>query len=139
MIKNDYADLPKPNPRTILKRELKKTLRAARVTDAQGRKVREMLPVKHEMVDEAGNGIFEVIWDHIHTMSLDHAFSAFDQRDININKQKLAATRDLQSCLENNPHVAGHKEQFQFDFMTEELEVPVVEQVEETKGPNKPR
>ena len=76
------------------------------------------------------------MWDHIHEMSLDHALTSFDQRDANINKQKRSASRDLQSCLENNPNVAGHESQFQFDFMTEEQ---TVEEIQESGRPTKPR
>ncbi len=139
VLENDYADLPKPNPRTILKRELKKALRTARIHDPQGRRVREMLPVRTDAVDAAGNRIFEVIWDHIHEMTLDHALASFDQRDTNINKQKHSASRDLQSCLENNPNVAGHESQFQFDFMTEEPEEQIVEEIQESGRPPQPR
>ncbi len=138
-LENGYADLPKPNPRAILKRELKRALRAARIHDLQGRKVREMLPAMIEAVDSAGNRVFEVMWDHIHEMSLDHALTSFDQRDANINKQKRSASRDLQSCLENNPNVAGHESQFEFDFMTEKSEVQVVEEIQESGTPAKPR
>ncbi len=138
-LENGYADLPRPNPRTILKRELKKALRAARIHDPQGRRVREMLPVRIDAVDAAGNRMFEVIWDHIHEMTLDHALTSFDQRDTNINKQKRSAGRDLQSCLENNPNVAGHESQFLFDFMTEELEAQVVEEIQESERPANPR
>ncbi len=138
-LENDHVDLPKPNPRAILKRELKRTLRAARIHDLQGRKVREMLPAKVEAVDAAGNRIFDVMWDHIHEMTRDHALASFDQRDTNINTQKRAASRDLQSCLENNPNMAGHELQFQFDFMTEESEVQVVEEIQESGRPPKPR
>lgn len=138
-LENGYADLPKPNPRAVLKRDLKKTLRAARMHDPQGRKVRAMLPIRVDAMDANGQRIFEVVWDHIHKMSLDHALTTFDQRDVNINKQKRSATRDLESCLENNPNVAGHKLQFQFDFMTEEPEVQVVETVEESGTGVNPR
>ncbi len=138
-LEHGYVDLPTPNPKTILKRELKRVLRAARIHDLQGRKVREMLPVKHEVVDASGNKVFEVMWDHIHEMSLDHAFTSFDQRDANINKQKEAASRDLQSCLENNPNVAGHEAQFEFDFMMEEVEPQVVEAIEESGARVRPR
>ncbi len=102
----------------------------------KGRKVREMLPMKIESPDETGGGVSDVVWDHIHKMSLDHALSSFDQRDI--NKQKRSASRDLQSCLDNNPNVAKHKSQFQFDFMTEELEEQIVEKIDESEKP-KPR
>lgn len=138
-LENDYANLPRPNPRAILKRELKRALRGARIRDPQGRKVRQMLPVRTDAVDAAGNRIFAVIWDHIHEMTLDHALASFDQRDTNINKQKRSASRDLRSCLENNPSVAGHESQFQFDFMTEESEVQVVEEIQESGKPTKPR
>ncbi len=138
-IENGYADLPKPNPRAILKRQLKRTLRAARIHDQQGRKVREMLPARVEAVDDAGNRVFEVMWDHIHEMTLDHALTSFDQRDENINKQKHSAARDLRSCLENNPNVAGHEKQFQFDFMTEGPEEQVVEEIQESGVSRKPR
>jgi len=138
-VENGYADLPKPNPRAILKHELKRTLRAARIHDLQGRKVREMLPARVDAVDAAGNKVFEVMWDHIHEMSLEHALTSFDQRDTNINKQKRSASRDVQSCLENNPNVVGHESQFQFDFMTEEPEIQVVEGIRESERPTKPR
>ena len=87
-------------------------------------------------IKEGDGKVSDVVWDHIHEMSLGHALASFDQRDININKQRRAATRDLQSCLDNNPNVAGHESQFQFDFMTEEQ---VVETVEESGRPARPR
>lgn len=138
-LENGYADLPKPNPRAILKRKLKQTLRAARIHDLQGRKVRQLLPAKVEAVDANGNRVFEVMWDHIHEMSLKHALESFDQRDANINKQEHAASRDLRSCLENNPNVAGHEPQFLFDFMSEESEAQVVEEIQESGRPANPR
>ena len=138
-LENDYVDLPKPNPRAILKRQLKRMLRGARIHDPQGRKVREMLAAREEPVDAAGNKVFPVMWDHIHEMSLKHALNSFEQRDENINKQKQSASRDLQSCLENNPNVAGHESNFLFDFMTKEPETQVVEAIQETGTPAKPR
>ncbi|MHC4401184.1 MAG: hypothetical protein ACYTG0_16035 [Planctomycetota bacterium] len=133
-LKQDLVDLPRTNPRALLKRQLKRALRAARIRDPQGRKVREMLAVKTEAMDANGNRIFEVVWDHIHEMSLDHALTSFDQRDRNINKQRLVATKDVQSCLDNNPNVVGHESQFVFDFMTEETEAQIVETIEDS-GP----
>jgi len=119
--------------------KVKKAARAARIRDPQNRKVRAMLPVKVKKTDESGNLLLcEVVWDHIHKMSCDHALLAFEQRDENINKQKRAATRDLESCLENNPNVQGKKQKFLFDFMLEEHEASVVEEIEETH-PRKPK
>jgi hypothetical protein len=138
-LKKGYVDLPRPNPRAILRRQLKGVLRSARIRDPQGRKVREFLPVRTDAVDMAGNKVFQVIWDHIHEMSLEHALTAFDQRDANINRQKRSARRDLHSCLENNPNVEGHGSQFLFDFMTEGTEPQVVEEIRESKTRIKPR
>lgn len=101
--------------------------------------MRQLLPAKVEAVDANGNRVFEVMWDHIHEMSLKHALESFDQRDANINKQKHAASRDLRSCLENNPNVAGHEPQFLFDFMSEESEAQVVEEIQESGRPANPR
>jgi hypothetical protein len=126
-------------PRSPLNRQPEGAGRNARIGDPQGRKVREMLPVRVEAVDARGNRMFQVAWDHIHEMSLDHALTAFDQRDINIEKQKRSATRDLQSCLENNPNVTGHESQFQFAFMTEETESQLVELAEDSGPPIRPR
>ena len=76
--------------------------------------------------------MFDIVWDHIHQMSLDHALLSFDQRDENIQKQKRSATRDLNSSLENNPNLEGQGDQFEFEFMTEELAEQVVEVISET-------
>ena len=72
-------------------------------------------------------------------MSLDHALLTFDQRDANINNQKSSAIRDVESCLENNPNVQGHEAQFEFEFMVGGQEAPIVEEIEETGAPNRPR
>jgi hypothetical protein len=134
-----YVELPRLNPRAILRRRLKGVLRSARIRDPQGRIVREFLPVRTDAVDAAGNKIFAVIWDHLHEMSLEHALTAFDQRDANINRQKRSARRDLQSCLENNRNMAGHEQRFLFGFTTEDAEPHVVEEVQESKTRIKPR
>jgi len=135
-LKEGRVDLPCLNPRAALKRELKRALRAARIRDPQNRRVREMLPMK--VKDEDGK-VVDVVWDHIHQMSLDYALTTFDQRDIDINKQRQAASRDAQSCLDNNPNVVGHESQFQFDFMLEEREEQIVETVQESGNPPRPR
>lgn len=83
----------------------------------------------------------DVVYDHIHSMTVDHALLAFDQRNGNITKQKRSATRDLQSVLDNNPNVKGHEEKFLFDFLDEAPETSLVEKVTEspTGKARKPR
>ena len=138
-VTNGLADLPKTNPLRILEGQLKRALRASRIRDAQGRTVREMVAAKMDRVDENGNMVIDVVWDHLHTMSLDHALQSFDQRDENISKQRRSATRDVQSCLENNPNLKGHEQLFLFDFALEDEEAQVVEEIAETPKAPKPR
>ena len=65
-----------PNPRIVAARvharKLRQAARRSRFQDAQGRKVRTMVPAKVEKVDRHGNKILEVIWDHLHESSLTH-------------------------------------------------------------------
>ena len=139
-VENGLADLPKINPRTILVRDLKRAAREVKITDPQERVVREMLPARVPFFDENGQMYLDVVYDHIHSMALDHALLAFDQRDGNITKQKRSATRDLQSVLDNNPNVKGHEEKFLFDFLDDAPVAQSVEKVTESPtGKAKPR
>ena len=56
-----FAELPEVNPRAILRRDLKRALRASRMSDPQGRKVRVMVPIKQEAIDANGNRVFRVV------------------------------------------------------------------------------
>ena len=78
--------LPKVDPKLILERRVKRALREIRINDPKGRRVRGMLPARLPVTDEKGNLILDVVYDHIHKMSLDHAILSFDQRD---NKRSL--------------------------------------------------
>ena len=142
-LQEGLADLPRVDPKAILKRKLKSAMRRMRMVDPQGRKVRKMLPAKiATAIDENGTELFDIVWDHIHEMSLDHALLSFDQRDENIQKQKRSATRDLDSSLDNNPNLEGCREQFEFGFMVEEVAEQIVEVISETpvtNAPNQPR
>jgi len=131
------ADLPKVDAKKALIRKARQATRAARITDKQGRVVRELLPAKIPIkVDENGQILlFEVQYDHLHTMSLDHALLAFDQRDDNIRKQKRRATSDLQSFLDNNPNAKGREHQFVFEFVHEESETQKVEVIDDSWRP----
>lgn len=121
-------DIPKLNPKRMLVRDAKRAMRSFKFTDAQGRRnVREMIAARVPRVDSKGNRVFEVIWDHIHRMSKDHALTAFEQQDHNITRQRKAATRNMESFLANNPNAGGVESQFVFDFMLHE---PVEEEVD---------
>src|ERR1043165_7232852 len=89
-LEHNLVDKPDVDPKKILLRKARQAAREARIRDRQGRLVREMLPAKVPLkVDENGNILmFEVRYDHIHAMSTDHAFLAFDQRDHNIKRQQ---------------------------------------------------
>jgi len=127
-----FLDRPKVDPIRWFTRIFKQVARTRRFRDQQGRDVRELLPAKIERIDAKGNKYLDVVWDYLHEMSLDHALTAFSQRDENIIKQRRAATRDLRSALDNNPNLAGHDEQFQFVFMLEEAADIVTEAIEES-------
>lgn len=117
-VEEGYIDDPKINPRGLLVKKTKQALRSRRIVDKQNRKVRGYLPAKIPTgTDSNGNLIFDVVWDHIHEMSADHAFLSFDQRDKNITKQRRSATNDLFSFVDNNPNADGLESQFLFDFM----------------------
>ena len=53
------------NPARELARDLARASRAQRTTDPQGRSVRAMHAARYERVDQNGNRIFDVVWDHI--------------------------------------------------------------------------
>ena len=75
-IENGLADEPRINPRRIMTQKLRRALRSAKIRDKQGLIVREMLPAKIKRVDENNNLFFDVVWDHIHKTSLDHAYGS---------------------------------------------------------------
>jgi hypothetical protein len=131
---------PKVSPARYHTRNLKNAARRSRSVDPQKRKHRTMVPAKFEKVDAAGNLVFDVIWDFLHEASLTHLLTHFSQRDETIDKQKRSATRDVESALDNNPNLAGCKDQFQFGFMTEEPLPQVQQSIEEseTKRPDAP-
>src|SRR5262245_16980343 len=84
-IEKKLVDLPKVNPKQILRRRAKDALRA-KIRDPQDRIVREVLPAKIPLQVDA-NGqllLFEIRYDHIHTMSEDHALLAFALCESNI-------------------------------------------------------
>jgi hypothetical protein len=101
-----------------------------------------MLPAKVPItVDENGQMLlFDVVYDHIHTMSADHAMMTFEQRDENLRRQKRAATRDLESFLDNNPNAQGYRERFLFEFSDDSESEQVVQKIPESgKKPKKPK
>ena len=132
ILDNELLPPPRVHPVRLMTRTLKQAARRRRFRDTQGRTVRQALAVKVKHVDAKRNLFFVVVWDYLHEMSLDHALAACSQRDENIEKQRLAAARDVQSILDNNPNVAQHKGQFKFNFMREEPVVVVHEALEET-------
>ena len=140
VIDHGLYDPPFRNPAKELARELRKAAREKRIEDAQGRRVRAMHAAKAERVDANGNRIFDVVWDHIHDMSADHATRSFTQRCENIAKQSNALNRDVQSFNDNNPNAPPGGIQLTFDaiWSTPEPSEQIVEEIQETGKP-KPR
>lgn len=132
LLKNDIVRQSSPSPEAILTKKLKLAARRTKVRDAQGRSVRELIAAKVEREDASGQKIIDVVWDHIHEMSLTHALTSFSQIDEGIDKQRISATRNLASALENNPHLSGAEHQFSFRFV---LEAPAPEPTEVVDEP----
>ncbi len=113
--------------------KLKKAVRRHRSKDPQGRTVSTMISAKVKRQDERGQMIIDVVWDYLHTTGNDHALAAFSQRDELIEKQRIAATRNVHSFVDNNPNAKGCESQFlQFAFMLEEPVSVRVETITET-------
>ena len=141
LLDNDICGLPRRSQVNQLAKELAAAARAKRITDLQGRRVRAMHAVKAERVDANGNRIFDVVWDHIHEMSADHATASFTQRHSNIEKQCVSHNRDVQSFNENNPNARDIQLTFEyiFDHAIEEPGPQVVEKIAESNGEEKPK
>jgi hypothetical protein len=123
---------PKVDPQRWYTRIFKQAVRRRHFRDQQKRTVRELIAAKIQREGSRGQKYFDVVWDYLHEMSLDHALTAFSQRDDNFEEQRRAATRDLRSALDNNPNMAGHEEQFRFAFVLEEPSKIVTEAIEES-------
>ena len=125
----------KVHPVTQLTRDLKQAARESRITDPQGRKLREMLPAKHEGIDNNGNRVFEVVWDHVFAMSTDHGLLFLSQQYANIEKQCRSHSRIKESITENNPNFREVQlSLFNYDFRcaTEGGTTQAVEKIAET-------
>ena len=134
-----YSQQLIPNPKVDLvkihEQKIKQALRRDRIKDLTGRKINPWVAVKIEKMTANGQKLIEVVVDHLHEMSLDHALTAFGQCDDLISKQRRSATRKLQSFLEFNPNAAGHQRNFVFDFMDEEPVAATMESIEESPAP----
>jgi hypothetical protein len=100
-----HLEPPKVDPQRWYTRIFKQLARTRRFRDRQLRNVRELIPAKIERQGSNGQKYFDVVWDYLHEMSLGHALTAFSQRDENIAKQCRAASRDVESDLDNNPNL----------------------------------
>lgn len=95
--------------------------------------------------EKDGQLLFETMWDHIDTMSAEHARVSFNQRAQQIIGECRSLKRDQDSFNTNNPNADGHQIQRSFDF-TPELEdysEPMVDFVESSESevvtPAKPK
>lgn len=97
-------DIIRLNAKRELKRNLTKAARKKKIRDKQGRHVREYHAAKFPKVDENGNMIFDAVWDHIHSMSFDHAALSFiDGRRGQLAGGCKSLHADIQSFNDNNP------------------------------------
>jgi hypothetical protein len=130
--KNEKVPKPKINTIEIHARKLKQAIRKKRIRDLCGRQIQPVVAIKIEKLTAGGQKIFDVVYDYLHEMSLDHALCHFGQKEDNIAKQRRASTRNLQSCLDFNPNVKGHEDKFRFLFILDDSGPAVEESIEES-------
>lgn len=128
-----------PSKRMVLARRLKQCAREMREQDAQKRKVRSMIAAKIPKINDKGEPTSEVVWDHIHGMSWDHAITAFKQRLDNHQRQDRALDRDIGSFNDNNPNAREHKIQKEMLFTYDEPAEQIVEKIEMSNKAQKKR
>jgi hypothetical protein len=123
-----------PQPRSLMRelaKHLSKVAKLRHHTDPQGRSVRTFHAARFERSIASGQRIFDVVWDHILSMSLDHARISFEQRREQLAGGCRSLDRDVRSFNDNNPNASGREVQMSFDF-TFEVETrheQVVEQI----------
>jgi hypothetical protein len=132
IVENEKIPKPSVDLVALHARKLKHAIRRARIRDLCGRQIQPVVAIKIEKMTAGGQKVFDVIYDYLHQMSLDHALSHFEQKDSNISKQRVASTRNLQSCLDFNPNIKGHEDKFRFLFVMEASGGVVEEVIEES-------
>ncbi len=112
-----------PQPRRLareLARHLAKAAKLQRHTDPQGRrKVRTYHAARLERAGRRGQMTFEVLWDHINTMSLAHARRSFDQRREQLSGGCRSLDTDIHSFNDNSPNAPEDGLQMSFEFTYE--------------------
>jgi len=115
----------------VLKKELSRVAKKARHIDQQGRSVRTLHAAKIALSLSDGKPVQRVLWDHLDTMSLDHAQTSFTQRWVQIAGSSTSLSRDKDSFNQNNPNAAGRPIQltFNFDQVVDQAEKQEIQEV----------
>ena len=135
---NEKHDVIRASAKKELKRNLAKAAARKKVKDPQGRSVRAFHSAKYPRTDENGNRVIDSVWDHLYSMSFEHAALSFV---VGRRAQLAGGCRSLKadsdSFNDNNPNAIENKIQMSFDFTfdVEDIGVPVVEEVD----PKRPR
>ena len=134
---NERHDIVRSSAKKELKRNLAKAAAKKKIKDSQGRRVREYHSAKYPKVDANGQMLMESIWDHIQSMSYDHAALSF----IVGRRGQLAGgckslKHDSASFNDNNPNASEDKIQINFDFT---FDVDDPEDSTESVDPKRPR
>jgi hypothetical protein len=113
------AKLWKAPPRSLvreLKKELSRVAKRARHSDRQGRTVRTMHAAKYACALSDGKEIQKTLWDHIDTMTVEHAETSFGQRWDQIAGASVSLRTDADSFNENNPNAKGREIYISLNF-----------------------
>lgn len=113
------AKLWRAPPRSLyreLKKELSRIAKKARHLDQQGRSVRTMHAAKYAAILSDGKMVQKTLWDHIDTMSVEHAETSFRQRWDQLAGASVSLRNDVDSFNDNNPNAMGKPVQLTFNF-----------------------
>lgn len=128
------------DPGKELAKDISKIANALHHRDKQQRLVKTMHAAKYERILPGGQKTFEIIWDHLDTMSDDHATVSFEQRYRQVVGHANSLRTDMDSFYENNPN-AGERRQLSFnlDLLVEPAQEQEVCVVPITQPKPKPR
>jgi hypothetical protein len=133
-----------------LKKELARVAKVVRHIDRQGRRVRTMHAIRVLCDLSDGKVVQKTLWDHLDTMSADHAETSFGQRHNQISRASVSLNLDKSSFNENNPNAKGREIYLSFNFdpvvdeamsaghEVQEIPLPTITVDDDHDGPTEP-
>jgi hypothetical protein len=110
--------------------QLSKAANAQRYHDEHGRVVKAMQPAKYKRMLAGGQMIIDAVWDHIATMSDDHARVSFTQQHAQWVGHGRSIKNSMDSFYDVNPN-AGERIQltFNLELLIDQPEEKIVDEI----------